>query len=148
MESKFNQIFHKLPDPLSSSLGSWDMDTMDYCTALTSSRLSRWNVMTPGGWHLFFDKPSKAGKIRKQTGKKNPKSYQYKHILHVPSRKESRNSLYEIIRTQNHSPHTFFSEWYGNLRTKYLICSFCVIYPRQCAKLICINNQDFPFLFK
>lgn len=54
MESKFNQIFHTLPDTLSSSLGSWNMDTKDYCAALTSSRLSRWNVMTPRDRHLFL----------------------------------------------------------------------------------------------
>lgn len=104
--------------------GLHDMDTKDYCVALTSSRLSRWDGMER---HLGTDFCS--WQVIKGRQFTNVNIF----CLCFKEKKPEALRLHEIISAQNHSSHVFFNKWYENLNINYCLCSFAVIFYRSKA---------------
>lgn len=111
---------------------------------------TEWTGMTRRGRLLFLTNHQRK---RKSENRYNNYPKIYKHsisCLYLNEEKPETLRLHEIIRAQNHSPHTFFNKWHGNLKINYcyVLSLWSSINLRQCAEQTCMNNQDLNFLFK
>lgn len=133
LESKFNQLFHKLPDPLSSALGSrtWiQRTTVQPWQAAYCQDGMEWNGME---WHLGADSYFWQVIKRRENQKTDPKSIpKFTNVnifcLCLEEKKPETLRPHEIISAQNHSSHVFFN---GNFNINYCLHSFAVIFYRS-----------------
>lgn len=131
MESKFNQIFHKVAWSTQQFLGSQRPHRIQRTIVQPWQAVDCQDVIecndTPGA-STYFWQVIRGGEKSENRPKEWSQSYNQKHRLHVPQWKEARNTKTAWNRRLKLFSMYSFNKWYGNLKIKYWICSFVVTF--------------------